>query len=80
MARTRNRALVRRGISPLHAFSFGVSSAVIGTGILAVFVNPITAALGAANVVLYTCVYTPLKRVCIGNTWIGAIVGALPPM
>lgn len=30
--------------------------------------------------VLYTSVYTPLKRLSIVNTWIGSVVGALPPL
>jgi len=42
--------------------------------------NPTCAALGLANLVLYTAVYTPSKRVTIANTWIGAVVGAIPPL
>ena len=38
------------------------------------------AALSALNLVLYTCVYTPLKRVSIVNTWVGSVVGAIPPL
>ncbi|KND04821.1 protoheme IX farnesyltransferase [Spizellomyces punctatus DAOM BR117] len=80
MSRTRNRALVRHAISPLHAFSAGIAGGAAGVAILAHFVNPLTAALGASNIILYTCVYTPLKRTSIANTWAGAIVGAIPPM
>ncbi|KAI9103007.1 UbiA prenyltransferase family-domain-containing protein [Phlyctochytrium arcticum] len=80
MSRTRNRALVRHAISPLHAFSVGIGSGLSGVAMLAYFVNPITAALGAANIILYTCVYTPMKRTSIANTWVGALVGAIPPM
>ena len=29
---------------------------------------------------LYTAVYTPLKRVSIVNTWVGSVVGAIPPL
>ena len=43
-------------------------------------VNPLTSCLGLANLVLYTCVYTPLKRVSIVNTWAGSVVGAIPPL
>lgn len=42
--------------------------------------NPTTAALGAANIALYAGVYTPLKQLSIANTWVGAIVGAIPPL
>ncbi|KAK3821602.1 MAG: UbiA prenyltransferase family-domain-containing protein [Benniella sp.] len=80
MSRTRNRILVRKAISPFHAWSFASVTGLAGVGILAAAVNPLTAALGAANLVLYASVYTPMKRMSIANTWVGAIVGAIPPM
>ncbi|KAJ1598134.1 hypothetical protein NDA14_005754 [Ustilago hordei] len=80
MSRTRNRPLPSRVVTPLHAFGFASTCVVSGVGVLATMVNPLTAVLGAANVVLYSFTYTPLKRVSIANTWIGAIVGALPPL
>ncbi|SNX86819.1 related to COX10 - farnesyl transferase [Melanopsichium pennsylvanicum] len=80
MPRTRNRPLPSRAVTPLHAFTFASLSGVGGVGILATMVNPLTALLGAANVVLYSFTYTPMKRVSIANTWVGAIVGALPPL
>lgn len=43
-------------------------------------VNGLTALLGAFNLGLYTLAYTPLKRISIVNTWVGAVVGAIPPM
>lgn len=42
--------------------------------------NNLTAGLGAANIALYAAVYTPLKVVSIANTWVGALVGAIPPL
>jgi len=80
MSRTRNRPLVRALISPLHALLFGTAMGALGTGLLCVHVNSLTAALGAANIALYTCLYTPSKRRSIRNTWYGAVVGAIPPM
>ncbi|GAA99535.1 uncharacterized protein L969DRAFT_102886 [Mixia osmundae IAM 14324] len=80
MARTRNRVLVRRQVTPLHAFTFASSTALAGVGMLYHFVNPLTASIGLANIILYSFIYTPLKRVTIFNTWIGAVVGALPPL
>ncbi len=80
MQRTRARPLPSRSVTPLHAFTFASASAVSGVGLLAAMVNPLTAALGAANVVLYSFTYTPMKRSTIANTWVGAIVGALPPL
>lgn len=34
----------------------------------------------AGNIGLYALLYTPLKRISIYNTWVGALVGAIPPM
>ena len=48
--------------------------------ILASCVNVLTALLGAATLLLYVLVYTPLKRVTTLNTVIGAIPGAIPPV
>ena len=39
-----------------------------------------TAALGVGNIALYAAVYTPLKQLHPINTWVGAIVGAIPPL
>jgi protoheme IX farnesyltransferase len=43
-------------------------------------VNPTTACLGLANIVLYSGVYTWMKRRSVVNTWVGSIVGAIPPL
>ncbi|XP_053903657.1 protoheme IX farnesyltransferase, mitochondrial [Malaclemys terrapin pileata] len=80
MNRTKNRPLVRGQISPLLAVSFAASCAVPGIALLTLGVNPLTGALGAFNIFLYTCCYTPMKRMSIVNTWVGAVVGAIPPI
>ena len=79
MKRTQNRPLVLGRISPLHAFGFAAISGVTGLTLLS-WVNPLTAVLGATNLVLYSFIYTPMKRAHIANTWVGAIVGAIPPV
>lgn len=61
--------------SPLHAVGFALGASAVGLGTLYFGVNGVTCALGAANLLLYTCVYTPMKRVSILNTWIGSIGG-----
>ena len=66
--------------SPLLAVSFATCCAVPGVALLTWGVNPLTGALGLFNIFLYTCCYTPLKRVSIANTWVGAVVGAIPPV
>ncbi|XP_078081558.1 protoheme IX farnesyltransferase, mitochondrial [Mustelus asterias] len=80
MNRTKNRPLVRGQISPLHAVSFAVACSVPGIALLTLGVNPLTGALGAFNIFLYTCCYTPMKRLSILNTWLGSVVGAIPPV
>lgn len=66
--------------SPLLAVSFATCCAVPGVALLTWGVNPLTGALGVFNIFLYTCCYTPLKRISIANTWVGAVVGAVPPV
>ncbi|KAJ8037378.1 Protoheme IX farnesyltransferase, mitochondrial [Holothuria leucospilota] len=80
MARTRNRVLVRGLLSPLHAVGFASIVGVLGVSTLYHLVNPLAAGIAASTWLLYVCAYTPLKRVSIVNTWVGAVVGALPPM
>ncbi|KAH9941365.1 protoheme IX farnesyltransferase [Amylocystis lapponica] len=80
MARTRMRPLVRRAISPLHAAGFAAVTGVAGPAILWTMANPTTALLGAVNIALYAGAYTWLKRRSVSNTWVGAVVGALPPL
>ncbi|KAF2476501.1 protoheme IX farnesyltransferase mitochondrial precursor [Lindgomyces ingoldianus] len=80
MSRTRNRPLVRKLISPKGALIFAIGCGVAGTGALFYGVNPTTAFLGAANILLYAGIYTPMKRMSVINTWVGAIVGGIPPL
>ncbi|KAN0120910.1 protoheme IX farnesyltransferase [Russula decolorans] len=80
MARTRGRPLVRRAISPAHAAAFAAATGLAGPTLLWMMCNPLTALLGAANIALYAGPYTRMKRRTIWNTWVGAIVGAVPPL
>jgi protoheme IX farnesyltransferase len=80
MARTRMRPLVRRSITPLHAAGFALVTGVSGPLILWGMTNPVTALLGASNIGLYAGLYTWMKRRSVWNTWVGAVVGAIPPV
>jgi len=80
MSRTRNRPLVRGALTTQQATTFGIASGLAGVAILGAGVNPVVAALGAGNIVLYAGVYTPLKRRTILNTWVGSVVGGVPPL
>lgn len=80
MSRTRNRPLVRGLISSRAAILFAIATAVSGLSLLYIGTNPTVTALSASNIALYAFVYTPLKRMHVINTWIGAIVGGIPPL
>jgi len=80
MKRTKNRVLVKQLLSRQHVVGFAGVCAVSGVGVLLACTNPTCALLGLTNLVLYTAVYTPVKRVSIANTWVGAVVGAIPPL
>lgn len=80
MERTRCRPLPSGAISSIHAFLFALVATLAGFSVLYLSVNPLTAWLGLANVLLYTLAYTPLKTRSSLSTLIGAICGAMPPM
>ncbi|SCV02543.1 LAME_0H02586g1_1 [Lachancea meyersii CBS 8951] len=80
MVRTQTRPVVRGVLTPKQAYKFAMLTGSLGVSILYLGVNTTVAALGATNIALYAWVYTSLKRKHIINTWVGAIVGALPPL
>lgn len=80
MARTSNRVLVRGLLSPMHAIGFAGASGLGGITMLYFGVNGLCASLGALTLFLYTLIYTPMKRTSVYNTWIGSVVGAIPPL
>lgn len=80
MTRTRMRPLPTIQISNIHTFNYGVIAGVAGVTVLALKVGWVAALLSGFNIALYAAAYTPLKRVSIINTWLGAVVGAIPPM
>ena len=80
MSRTRNRPLVRRLVSTRGAVMFALLTGVGGLTLLYLGTNPTVAGLSASNIFLYAGVYTPMKRISVVNTWVGAIVGGIPPL
>jgi protoheme IX farnesyltransferase len=79
MDRTKNRVLVKKLITREHALGFGVASGIVGVSML-YSVNDLCALVGLGNLLMYAGMYTPMKRMHIGNTWVGSVVGALPPL
>ncbi|KAL2315825.1 Protoheme IX farnesyltransferase, mitochondrial [Schizosaccharomyces pombe] len=79
MARTRSRPIPRGAIRPEYAWLFATLTGIAGTS-MSFLVNPTVGWLGLGNIVLYMGIYTPLKRISIVNTWVGSLVGAIPPL
>jgi len=80
MRRTSKRALPTGRVTAAEACLLGVGLGVIGTLMLALGANSLSAWVAICTLVLYVFVYTPLKPVTSLNTAVGAIPGALPPV
>lgn len=80
MHRTENRPLPAGKISKAHAFVFGVLLAYIGVAILSFGANIFASGIALLTILIYVFVYTPLKPRTSINTFVGAVVGALPPL
>ncbi|CCF56611.1 hypothetical protein KAFR_0B03150 [Kazachstania africana CBS 2517] len=80
MTRTQKRPVVTGAVTPLQAYEFAAAIGTLGVYSLYFGVNPTVATLGALNIVLYSWIYTSLKRKHIINTWVGGLVGAIPPL
>ncbi|KAI5964361.1 COX10 [Candida pseudojiufengensis] len=80
MPRTVGRPVVRGLITPNQAYNFAAIIGSIGCTMLWFGVNPTVSLLGFFNIILYAWIYTSMKRKSIINTWLGAIVGAIPPL
>jgi len=80
MRRTMLRPLPTSRITLQHALGFAGVSATSGFALLYNFASPAAAWMALGNLALYAGVYTPLKQKTTWNTWVGAVVGAVPPM
>ena len=81
MSRTTNRPVAQGRVSQLEAIVFAALLAILGTALLAVTVNVLTAVLTVASLVGYAFVYTMfLKRATPQNIVIGGLAGAAPPL
>ena len=81
MSRTTNRPVAQGRVSQLEAIGFAALLAILGTALLAVTVNVLTAVLTVASLVGYAFIYTMfLKRATPQNIVIGGLAGAAPPL
>jgi heme o synthase len=80
MKRTIHRPLVTGQLSISHAMVAATTWGVAGPTLLYSACGPAVAVLGVANIILYAGIYTALKPISVTNTWVGAVVGAIPPV
>lgn len=80
MERTMNRPLPTGRVSSKEAMIFAGICLLSSLTILWIFTNSLTVYLSFLSVLLYTLVYTPMKRVGAIAVFVGAIPGALPPL
>lgn len=87
LERDTDQLMKRTADRPLAANRMGISEAIMIAGFtsmfgitLLAFINPWTAVLGTISLILYSFLYTPMKRVSPIAVFIGAIPGALPTM
>ena len=80
MDRTKDRPLPTNRISKRNSLITSVFFMVIGLTIMTLYFNMVAGLLSLVSLLLYTFIYTPLKRVGPIAVFIGAIPGALPPL
>jgi heme o synthase len=80
MDRTQNRPLPQERMSINESVIIACLTGILGVAILWIFMNPLSGILGLLALILYTVVYTPLKRVTPFAVFIGAFPGAIPPL
>ncbi|WP_421976433.1 heme o synthase [Roseivirga seohaensis] len=80
MKRTQNRPLPTNRLTKNEALTFAAIVAVAGILVLYFSTNLLTTGLAILSMVLYSFVYTPLKRVGPIAVFVGAFPGALPPL
>ncbi len=80
MTRTKNRPLPTGRVSVTEAIWFACLLGMVGLWLLIRFTNPLTTALSFLSLLLYSFVYTPLKRVGPIAVLVGAFPGAFPPL
>jgi protoheme IX farnesyltransferase len=80
MIRTMDRPIPSGRLCKHEVLAFGLLTGLGGIVILAVMVNGLCGALGAAALATYVLLYTPLKRKSWRSVLVGAVPGALPPV
>lgn len=80
MNRTKNRPLPTGRMSTGEVIALCVFMGIGGVLILGFFTTWLTALFGALSLILYSFVYTPLKKKGPIAVYVGAVPGAMPPL
>lgn len=80
MNRTSRRPMAAERIGLVHGASLGLLAVGAGSLFLASTTTPLTGLLTLLTAVSYVAIYTPLKRITMVATFVGAFPGALPPL
>ncbi|MBF0501152.1 MAG: UbiA family prenyltransferase [Candidatus Riflebacteria bacterium] len=80
MARTRNRPLPARKVSPAFVFHSALAMICFGLLLLMVFQSAVITLIGIVGLLIYNFGYTPLKSRTPFAIFFGAIAGCLPPL
>jgi protoheme IX farnesyltransferase len=80
MERTKSRPLPTNRVTVSEALIFAGLCGLVSIALLWKFTNALTVSLSIVSFILYSFVYTPLKRIGPIAVFVGAFPGALPPL
>ena len=80
MERTKKRPLPTDRVSVKKSIIISLTSMIIGLFLISFYLNIYAALLSLISLLLYSFVYTPMKKIGPIAVFIGAIPGALPPL
>ena len=80
MDRTKNRPLPMGKISSKKSILISIIFMLVGLTLMGYFLNIYSAVISFLSLLLYSFIYTPLKRVGPIAVFVGAIPGSLPPL
>jgi len=80
MDRTMNRPLPKSRLGITESYVIASVMGLAGIAILTFCMNPLSGILALSALILYTSIYTPLKRVTPFAVFVGAFPGAIPPL
>ncbi len=79
MSRTKDRPLPTGRMTINQVIFYAIIMTIAGAISFAYFNNTLTLVLGISSLLIYSFIYTPLKRITPVAVLVGAIPGALPP-